>query len=189
MDRWSTKYTALATLLAALLAAVFGLGGVLIGAWMAAGRDDERADREFLRTQRIAVYGEYLGAIYDAEAAFEKHVPAGGVAARPFVEVPAPSEEQLEDLLGLLGRASEFRAQVEILAETDVQGSAEKLLGNALTKFFILQSIAACHEDPSALRWCTESPELLPPDESYWPQLATDQFVSDVREEIEIPLD
>ncbi len=47
-------------------AVIGSLGGAYIGVTVGADRDDERSNREFLRTQRVVLYGEYLAAVDEA---------------------------------------------------------------------------------------------------------------------------
>ena len=60
------------TVIAAVIRAVVGsLGRAYLGVAIGADRDDERANREFLRTQRIALYGDYLAAVDETRVLME----------------------------------------------------------------------------------------------------------------------
>src|SRR4051794_16767117 len=66
------RTTAGATVLGALITGLFGgiLGGVL-AAEVTENRNDVRGEREFLQTQRTALYGQYLAAAEKMNAAAE----------------------------------------------------------------------------------------------------------------------
>ena len=51
------------------------LGRAYLGVAIGADRDDERANRDFLRTQRIALYGDYLAAVDETRVLMEPFLP------------------------------------------------------------------------------------------------------------------
>ncbi len=81
------------TVIAAVIRAVVGsLGRAYLGVSIGAARDDERANREFLRTQRIALYGDYLAAVDETCVLMEPFWPPSQPDGLPYVDLPYPSQ-------------------------------------------------------------------------------------------------
>jgi hypothetical protein len=81
------------TVIAAVIRAVVGsLGGAYLGVSIGADRDDERANREFLRTQRIALYGDYPAAVDETRVLMEPVLPPSQPDGSPYVDLPYPSQ-------------------------------------------------------------------------------------------------
>jgi hypothetical protein len=159
-ERKNTRLNVIAVLVAALVGAVAGLGGVLVGVNITADRDDQRSTREFLQTQRISVYGEYLAGVDEARALVEPFLPAIEAdrgTSRPLAEYSAPDEEQMLAIRQSLDRVETFSGRVQILAEDELTQAAELLHQETISMVRLMQTMSDCDSDLGANPYCAMS--------------------------------
>lgn len=148
----------LSTLAATLIGAVIGsLGGAYLGVTVGADRDDDRSNREFLRTQRIALYGEYLAAVDQSQALMDPFIPSSWELGPTSLlsELPVPSEEQRRDIRESIGDVNTLRGRIQVIAGTKVILLATSLLSDLQSAEYTVLHIVYCHDDGSDPARCT----------------------------------
>ena len=122
----------MSTVIAAVIGAVVGsLGGAYLGVTVGADRDDERSNHEFWRTQRIALYGDYLAAADEAHSLMDPRIPKPWMfRADGTIDLgglPTPSEENLRVIDESLRNVNTDAGQVQVIGGQEVDDLASEL--------------------------------------------------------------
>ena len=157
--RRTTSFNVVATFVAAVIAAASGVGGVLVGASASADRDDARSDREFLRTQRIAVYSEFLATAEDLEQRADPYLAYEDELLRTPYDSEVPGASEVGAMRELLDELDALQSQIDIL---DVDGAVARPAADMVTAvedgfaFFTLAE--KCHVDFHSDTRCGDAP-------------------------------
>jgi hypothetical protein len=163
--RRGIHWASVSTVIAAVIGAVVGsLGGAYLGVAVGADRDDERADREFWRTQRITVYGEFLAATEETRSLMfdASFVPDFDGGIEPTIaEYEDPSDQSLAAVQASMERVRALVGQLSFLSE-DVAPFAEALKDELYWAEILLHMIDACHHGDVNSWPCNVTPDQYP---------------------------
>jgi hypothetical protein len=139
---WRLGWIAAAAAVAASL--ISGVVGVYIGA----NRDDERSRQEVLRTERSALYTDYVAAIDESRLLMQPFFPPGlldiGGAAASLQTYSAPeSRQKLADIEQANGRVMTIGSEIAVVGG-DVALLAEKLEQDLVESHRLIQSVYDC---------------------------------------------
>lgn len=85
-----------------------------------ADREDERSNREFLQTQRVTAYSEYLTAVDEARQLMGPFLPPDDAGETRRLELPYPDAPQLLAIQGANDNVETLFSRVYVLAGVDV---------------------------------------------------------------------
>ncbi len=192
------RISATATVLAALLSGIVGGVG---GSVLTADRTDARSQNEFLQTQRISLYGEFLAQVDTSMGLMADYVPSvHNETGTAYLDLPAPSSEQYQQMEEASQQLSTLWGRVRILSGSDAGFQAHMLQGQVQSMFNFVYNVDACHKDPEH---GSDLPQILPfgnsDPEPYctrkndpWPEgidpfIKRQDFLLAVRQELGIP--
>jgi hypothetical protein len=138
----------LSTLAATLIGAVVGgLGGAYLGVTIGADRDDARSDREFIRTQRAALYGEYLAAVDEAQALMAParlDIEPDGTL---ILDSAALDAEQTAALKEESNRVATLQGRIYVTGGDEVAEAAQNLTAQVTSMSLFTEYVARCKID------------------------------------------
>jgi len=188
--RRGSHVTSVSTVIAAVIGAVVGsLGGAYLGVAVGADRDDERSNREFLRTQRVALYGEYLAAVDEARSLIDPvHLDLNpdGTFILDAVTIDA---EQTAALARASGRVATLQGQIYVIAGDEVAEAAQTVTGHITWISDLTEYVGRCRIDVSYDDGCAS--QLLADEAALRgvPELeaAHRQYMRAARQELQVP--
>jgi hypothetical protein len=189
----AARLGAISGVLGGLLAAGIGVVGIWLGAGIAADRDDARSDREFIRTQRVALYGEYLAAVDEAQRLIE---PVG-LDVEPdgafVIDSAALDAEQIAALEEASNHVVTLQGRIYVIGGDEVASASQDLTSHITSMSLFAVYVARCQADVNFDDGCAgidegqlsgsgtdpaSSPEL---------ELARRHYMVTARQEMQVP--
>jgi len=134
--------------IAAVIGAVIGsLGGAYLGVTVGADRDDERSNREFLRTQRVVLYGEYLAAVDEAR----RLIDPVGLDVEPdgafVIDSAALDAEQVEAFEEASNQVVTLQGRIYVIGGDEVAEASHNLTSHVASMSLFAVHVARCQAD------------------------------------------
>ncbi len=152
------------TVVAAVIGAVVGsLGGAYLGVAVGADRDDERADREFWRTQRISIYADFLAAAEESRDIMEGYLLDAEDHTTMWdtlTEYPEPPEDLLADIEESIRRVDTLAGQISFIGE-DVAPLAQQIHRELDGVSSLIRAVAQCRSDDTIGGLCNSTVDDL----------------------------
>jgi hypothetical protein len=199
-NRRHAWWTAGLAALVGLLIAVIGVGGAWVGTRMQVDSEDARSEREFLQTQRVQLYGEFLAQVDNNMALMGPYVPRYDTPENAYLDMPAPSSEHYSRMEEASRELDTLWGRIRLLSGAEVGGQAHMLQAQVQSMFHFAYNVVECHKD---LNFGDDLPQILPmPDpepgayctresdyilESIDPYLKRQDFLMAAREELGTP--
>ncbi len=143
----AARLGAISGVLGGLLAAGIGVVGIWLGAGIAADRDDARSDRESIRTQRVALYGEYLAAVDEAQ----RLIAPARLGLEPdgtfILDSAALDAEQIAALKEASNRVAILQGRIYVTGGDAVAEAAQDLTSHVTTMSLFTEYVARCKID------------------------------------------
>ncbi|MEX5717769.1 hypothetical protein [Geodermatophilus maliterrae] len=167
-----------------LVATAIAFGGVLYGTNVTADRDDDRSNREFLQTQRIAVYGEYLTAVDDSYSLMRPWIPDPFVVAtiREVRDFQTPSDEESRAIYESIQRLNTIVGRLQVVGGAEVYEIASHLRSDLNAGMNTIAHVTGCKTQENIPEDVCARDQFLKGGQAYWPD---DDFQSDREEYLE----
>jgi hypothetical protein len=195
-DRAGHRLSARVTAFAAFVGVVSGL----LASWLTASRDDARSERDFLRVQRISLYGEFLTKVDQINALLERVQEDYPPAGDPSGLAPVLPQGTFDEIASALTEFQNVMDRSRVLSGEEVREAGGYVHSDLRDGFQPYVIAADCADDPLSWTICPSLPNPVPDDVPTPPvdpagladsfaSLADDRpnFLDRVHEELEIP--